>query len=132
MLRAAGSVAMGPRISANRAVNRACCELAPTKTEKPPWAAFLSLRFFRDGRRPTRRLPVPLSAQPATRVLEHAHPRAPVRDALAPAFRMPAHLYRAMHALGVRHQHREAAVRRRHRGDAVRRSVRIERILLGR
>ena len=45
---------------------------------------------------------------------------------------MPRHLHGAEHALGMRHQDREAAVGGREPGDALRRAVRIVRIALGR
>jgi hypothetical protein len=47
---------------------------------------------------------------------------------LTPAIRMPRLLHRAEHPLGMRHEHREAAVRRGYRGDALRRAVRVIRV----
>src|SRR5215472_14170448 len=67
-------------------------------------------------------------AEPAPRVGEDAVPR----RALAPLARMPRHLRGAPHALGMRHQDREAAVRGGKSRDAFGRAVRIVRIGFGR
>ena len=65
---------------------------------------------------------------PAPRIAKHAHPRT-CRTRVA---RSPAHLHIAEHALGVRHQQREAAIGGGHRGEAIGAAVRVEGVGLGR
>src|SRR5512134_2346682 len=68
-----------------------------------------------------------LTTYPPPRIPKHPHPRT-VRFGGAAR---PAHLHVAEHALGVRHQHGEAAVGGGHGGEAVGAAVGVVRVGLG-
>src|ERR1700676_3199851 len=71
--------------------------------------------------------PLLQSTDPYAGVAKHAHPW----RVLLPLVGMPRHLHRPKHALGVRHQNREATVRRRQAGDTTRRAIGVVGIKLG-